>query len=145
MKTRRNRFWGLLILDLILWSLWGDRLGYLFRGVRGIELMWNYDRTGLFMCCIWIVLVVWTFVTFVRMLGDKTPKTSETRSRSTYAKRSHEVRPEAEEAIHCSHLTGRAKYMEQLEGYLKSGLIDRNEYKVLKEKYMNMEIPDDYH
>ena len=53
--------------------------------------------------------------------------------------------PEAEEAIHCAHLTGRAKYMEQLESFLRTGLIDRNEYRILKERYMNLDIPDDYH
>ena len=53
--------------------------------------------------------------------------------------------PEAEEAIHCAHLTGRAKYMEQLDSFLKTGLIDREEYRVLKERYMSLDIPDDYH
>ena len=53
--------------------------------------------------------------------------------------------PEAEEAIHCAHLTGRAKYMEQLDSFLKTGLIDREEYRVLKERYMRLDIPDDYH
>lgn len=52
---------------------------------------------------------------------------------------------EAEEAIHCAHLTGRAKYMEQLDSFLRTGLIDREEYRVLKERYMRLDIPDDYH
>ena len=52
---------------------------------------------------------------------------------------------EAEEAIHCAHLTGRAKYLEQLDSFLKTGLIDREEYRVLKERYMRLDIPDDYH
>ena len=53
--------------------------------------------------------------------------------------------PEAEEAIHCAHLTGRAKYMEQLDSFLRTGLIDREEYRVLKERYMSLDIPDYYH
>ena len=53
--------------------------------------------------------------------------------------------PEAEEASHCAHLTGRAKYMEQLDSFLRTGLIDREEYRVLKERYMRLDIPDDYH
>ena len=53
--------------------------------------------------------------------------------------------PEAEEAIHCAHLTGRAKYMEQLDSFLSTGLIDREEYRVLKNRYMSLDIPDDYH
>ena len=53
--------------------------------------------------------------------------------------------PEAEEAIHCAHLTGRAKYLEQLDSFLRTGLIDREEYRVLKNRYMSLDIPDDYH
>ena len=53
--------------------------------------------------------------------------------------------PEAEEAIHCAHLTGRAKYLEQLDSFLSTGLIDREEYRVLKNRYMSLDIPDDYH
>ena len=52
---------------------------------------------------------------------------------------------EAEEAIHCAHLTGRAKYLEQIDNYLKTGLIDKDEYRVLKNRYMNLDIPDEYH
>ena len=35
--------------------------------------------------------------------------------------------------------------MEQLDSFLKTGLIDREEYRVLKERYMSLDIPDDYH
>ena len=52
---------------------------------------------------------------------------------------------EAEEAIHCAHLTGRAKYLEQIDNYLKTGLIDKDEYRVLKNRYMNLDIPEEYH
>ena len=52
---------------------------------------------------------------------------------------------EAEEAIHCSHVRGKQKYIEQLESYLKNGIIDKAEYRVLKERYEKLDIPDDYH
>ena len=52
---------------------------------------------------------------------------------------------EAEEAIHCSHLSGKQKYIQQLDSYLKNGIIDRAEYKVLRERYEKLDIPDDYH
>ena len=52
---------------------------------------------------------------------------------------------EAEEAITCAHHTGREKYLEQVEGFYKNGLIDRAEYKTLREKYEKMDIPEDYH
>ena len=50
-----------------------------------------------------------------------------------------------EEAINCSHSTGRTKYLEQIDGYLKNGLIDRSEYNSLKARYEKLDIPDDYH
>ena len=52
---------------------------------------------------------------------------------------------EAEEAITCAHHTGRQKYLEQIEGFYKNGLIDRDEYKILRAKYEKLEIPEDYH
>ena len=52
---------------------------------------------------------------------------------------------EREEAIHCAHLTGREKYMEQINSFLKNGLIDRAEYNALRERYSKLNIPDDYH
>ncbi len=50
-----------------------------------------------------------------------------------------------EEAINCRHSTGREKYLEQIEGYLKNGLIDKAEYNSLKARYERLDIPDDYH
>ena len=52
---------------------------------------------------------------------------------------------EAEEAITCQHLTGKEKYIQQLDSYLKAGLIDKAEYKIMKERYSELEIPEDYH
>ena len=52
---------------------------------------------------------------------------------------------EAEEAISCQHLTGKEKYIQQLDSYLKAGLIDKAEYKIMKDRYSRLEIPEDYH
>ena len=52
---------------------------------------------------------------------------------------------EAEEAISCAHHTGKEKYLEQVEGFYKNGLIDRAEYKLLREKYEKLDLPEDYH
>ena len=52
---------------------------------------------------------------------------------------------EAEEAVRCHHSSGKQKYIEQLDGYLSAGLIDRDEYRVLKERYEKLDLPDDYH
>ena len=52
---------------------------------------------------------------------------------------------EAEEAIRCGHVRGKQKYIQQLDSYLKNGIIDKAEYKVLRERYEKLDIPDDYH
>ena len=52
---------------------------------------------------------------------------------------------EAEEAITCAHHTGKEKYLEQVEGFYRNGLIDRAEYRVLREKYEKLDLPEDYH
>ena len=52
---------------------------------------------------------------------------------------------EAEEAITCAHHSGKEKYLEQVEGFYRNGLIDRAEYRALREKYEKMDIPEDYH
>ena len=41
-------------------------------------------------------------------------------------------------------LRGREKYYAQLDGFLKNGLIDREEYKFMRERYAKMNIPDDF-
>ena len=40
-------------------------------------------------------------------------------------------------------LRGRAKYYAQLDGFLKNGIIGRDEYKFMRERYEKMDIPDD--
>ena len=54
-------------------------------------------------------------------------------------------RDEAEEANTCAHHSGKEKYLEQVEGFYRNGLIDRDEYKTLRAKYEQMDIPEDYH
>ena len=61
------------------------------------------------------------------------------------AKQSARHSDEAEEAVTCAHVTGKQKYIQQLDSYLKAGLIDKAEYRLMKERYEKLEIPDDYH
>ena len=63
------------------------------------------------------------------------------------SERPAERRPDKqkEDAIHCEHKRGTEKYLEQIDGYLRTGLIDRAEYKVLRDRYSKLNIPDDYH
>ena len=57
----------------------------------------------------------------------------------------HRDEQEAEEAVRCAHARGKEKYFEQIEGFYRNGLIDRAEYKALREKYEKLDLPEDYH
>ena len=50
-----------------------------------------------------------------------------------------------EEAIHCAHSRGKQKYLEQIESFLANGIIDKEEYRLLKERYEKLDLPDDFH
>ena len=94
-----------------------------------------------------------TVISFFRMLaswgkkGNRKVKQSSLKAPEEKLRYSDKRRqkPEEDEALHCEHLTGKQKYLEQIDGYLKTGLIDRNEYRVLKERYQALDIADDYH
>ena len=64
---------------------------------------------------------------------------------ATKTKHALQHKDEAEEAISCAHHSGKEKYLEQVEGFYKNGLIEREEYKILRAKYEKLEIPEDYH
>ena len=71
------------------------------------------------------------------------PVSQPTATKTKHAALKH--RDEAEEVITCGHKSGKEKYLEQVEGFYKNGLIDREEYKTLRAKYEKLEIPEDYH
>ena len=150
------RFCALLILCSALESVWGDRLDFLFRtplNPHRIEMLWNYNRPVMIMGAAFLVVVFLTVISFFRMLaswgkkGNRRVKQSSLKAPEEKLRYSDKRRqkPEEDEALHCEHLTGKQKYLEQIDGYLKTGLIDRNEYRVLKERYQALDIADDYH
>lgn len=50
-----------------------------------------------------------------------------------------------EEAIKCTHPRGREKYIHQLDNFLSNGIIDKLEYRLLKERYDKLNIPENMH
>ncbi len=50
-----------------------------------------------------------------------------------------------EEAVSCQHETGKNRYIAQLDEFLKNGLIEKEEYNIMRRKYENLDIADDYH
>ena len=81
----------------------------------------------------------------VSLGANKAKKGAAPTARPVPQRRRFEHADEAEEVITCAHHTGKEKYIEQLESYLKAGLIDKAEYKVLKDRYNKLDIPEDYH
>ena len=51
----------------------------------------------------------------------------------------------SEQAIKCTHPRGREKYIHQLDNFLSNGIIDKSEYRVLKERYDKLNIPENMH
>ena len=162
---KRGSFVSFLITLMLVFSLAEpcmDVVEYLFLNtpptVRKLEHFWQTNPQHCIMLAVWVILILIAVTEFLKMLKPPAAATRPSAARPVQkrpvpqpartapAARSR-VRPdpEAEEAIHCAHLTGRAKYLEQINNYLKTGLIDKDEYRVLKNRYMNLEIPDDYH
>lgn len=151
--TSTLRFCVLLVLLGALEGAWEDRLERLFRmplTPQTVQRLWDYNRPTLIMAAVLVILTVLTVIAFFRMIRDLSKPVPRTRAsikppevKTRAAALKHP--DEAEEAIHCEHRSGKQKYLEQIDGYLRTGLIDRNEYRVLKERYSRLDIPDDYH
>ena len=165
MKNKRKGALGSLIISLaVLMSFRGPAiqnvLKYLTRGTlswRKLEFLWRSNPAQLIMFLVYVLCALVAVVSFLRLFspgavttGSARPARAERPVRNT--PKGNAVRAaarragkEQEEAIHCEHKTGSEKYLEQIDGYLRTGLIDRAEYRVLKERYQNLNIPDDYH
>ena len=101
-----------------------------------------------------ILVVILATVSAVKKHGGKTEtaarRSAPARSAARPAARTA-ARPasggaeRAEEAVHCHHSTGKQKYLEQLDGFLANGIIDKAEYRLMKERYSRLNIEDDYH
>ena len=95
-----------------------------------------------------ILVVILATVSAVKKHSEKsgTPVRSAARPAARTAARPASGGAErAEEAVHCHHSTGKQKYLEQLDGFLANGIIDKAEYRLMKERYSRLNIEDDYH
>ena len=164
-KTQSKHMRNLLLSLLFLYFLPIQSIRavgeYLFRTpptMQKIEFLLHTKpaEAGIFLLA--VILVITALVSLLRMLaaaGGKSNaesiKQAVRRTASISAdetgRRTFSRRKEAEEedALHCEHKRGTEKYLEQIDGYLKTGLIDRDEYRVLRERYSKLNIPDDYH
>ncbi len=155
----------LVILLVWLWDACEETVEYLFirtpPSLMKFQTLWARDPQRIIVLCVFGLLCIITVFRFFHAVGKtaggnsasaRQPKTygrpapvREPRTPGRTSRSKFPEKLEVDEAIHCAHLNGRQKYLEQIDNYLKTGLIDRSEYRVLKERYMNLDIPDDYH
>ena len=70
---------------------------------------------------------------------DKTLKRMSEHEVRTSAFSSHD---ESEEALHCTCAHGKQRYLDQAAMFYKNGLIDKDEYKAMCERYNKLELPE---
>ena len=128
----------LIILPNSSLKLLGMYLRHYGPDPRLLKYFWRSSPSGTIMLFVSLLLIVIMIVSFLQIItyASKLKMSGETKSSARHI---------TEEAINCSHSTGRTKYLEQIDGFLRTGLIDRAEYNVLKARYERLNIPDDYH
>ena len=59
--------------------------------------------------------------------------------------REHELKAhtDSKEAIKCTCAKGKQRYLDQADMFLKNGLIDKNEWKTMRERYNKLDIPEE--
>ena len=97
------------------------------------------------------IIGVAVFIAVIAVIVFVTVKAVKKNTPASAARRTAPARPAVragrgtEEAIHCQHKSGKQKYLDQLDSFLANGIIDRAEYRTLRERYSKLEIDEDYH
>ena len=106
--------------------------------LRLLRFLWVANRWRCIVLTYILVLLLVGIVSFVIFVAALRRERREQRSRPG-------VQARSEQAVGCQHAAGREKYLRQLDEHLKSGLIDKAEYKLLCERYLRMDIDEDVH
>ena len=96
---------------------------------------------------IFAVGIIAAIVAAVKKSRVTTPTVKNSRVTTPAAVRAkeHELKehPNSNAAIRCTCAKGRQRYLDQADMFLKNGLIDKNEWRAMRERYMKMEIPEE--
>ena len=95
---------------------------------------------------IFIAVIVGIAVLLVNKLKPKAEaaaSTEQPRSEGRHVSFVPEIHLHSDGSECVNTLRGREKYYAQLDSFLKNGIIDRDEYKFMRERYARMDIPDD--
>ena len=108
--------------------------------LRKLQFIWSTDPSSLISVAVFLLLILIAVVSFFRFLSQMKKLQRGAPSREAAPK------PEAvEDALHCDHKRGKEKYLQQLDSFLRCGVIDRAEYRTLRARYEKLDIDDDYH
>ena len=153
LRARRS-FWicaaviAILIFALLPKELLMDtlRLFERYGFQRALHILWRAERGRIYGLLIFTVLALVAVIGLARAaaLSRRIAREPDNIPADRPARAAVRA-PEREEAISCAHHTGKEKYIGQLDSYLKAGLIDKAEYRALKERYSKLDIPEDYH
>ena len=163
-KSVKNSLWEAIICFLVLYST-PERILVQIQSMLRPPISWQriqfimYQRPQLvIMAVVYLLAVIILAVSLIRLIAAlaRQRKTVFKTAASASPRRTQVTRPEkarrkeklirdTEDAIHCDHKRGTEKYLEQIDSYLKAGLIDKAEYKLLYQRYSQLDIPDDYH
>ncbi len=153
LRARRGLWiWAVILSLAALVLLPKERLGMTLRLFdrygfeRAMHILTQADRGSLIGLSIFAVLALICVIGALRIpaLSRRITREPDNIPASRPVRAARKA-PATEEAISCAHHTGREKYMQQLDSYLKAGLIDKAEYRTLKERYAKLDIPEDYH
>ncbi len=103
-----------------------------------LQMIWRMSPGTVLIGLGYLLLILIMIISLVRWISPR-------KKAARPVRRTVKPAAESEDAIHCDHRRGKEKYMQQLENYLASGLIEREEYRVLRARYEQLEIDDDYH
>ena len=97
---------------------------------------------------IFIAVIVGIAVLLVKKLKPKAAATAresteQPRSEGRHIRFVPEIHLHSDGSECVNTLRGREKYYAQLDSFLKNGIIDRDEYNFMRERYAKMDIPDD--
>ena len=97
---------------------------------------------------IFIAVIVGIAVLLVKKLKTKAAATARESTEQPPSEARHisfvpEIHLHSDGSECVNTLRGREKYYAQLDSFLKNGIIDRDEYNFMRERYAKMDIPDD--
>ncbi|MBO5497286.1 MAG: hypothetical protein J5967_07760 [Oscillospiraceae bacterium] len=102
---------------------------------RLLRFLWRAEPTRLLALGIFAVLALACLISLLTAVAGLCRALRERQSRPELAAR-------REKAVGSRYPAGREKYLRQLDDHLRNGLIDKAEYKLLRERYLRMDIGD---